>query len=143
MATPWRFLAMKFMKLMKRGFKANAALVFAGCVVILFGLTAHGQNAAGLSTPTPAVQSQPSVSNDPVIQKMWVEGQDKSQPYPVAQELLDLIGPRLTGSAEQKRATDWAVAQYRKWGLSVRAEPYGTWMGWRRGIAHVDLIAPR
>lgn len=25
----------------------------------------------------------------------------------------------------------------------MRAEQYGTWIGWRRGLAHIDLIAPR
>jgi hypothetical protein len=72
-----------------------------------------------------------------------VEGRDKSQLYSFAQELLDSIGSRLTGSTEQKLANDWAVALYRKWGIPARAEQYGTWMGWRRGIAHIDLIAPR
>ena len=110
---------------------------------ILFVSSGFGQNVSTLLAPTPDAQSQTSTSNDPVIQKIWVEERDKSQLYPIAQELLDSIGPRLTASSEQKRAIDWALASYRKWGIPARAEQYGTWMRWRRGIAHIDLIAPR
>ena len=110
---------------------------------ILFVSSGFGQNVSTLLAPTPDGQSQTSTSNDPVIQKIWVEERDKSQLYPIAQELLDSIGPRLTASSEQKRAIDWALALYRKWGIPARAEQYGTWMRWRRGIAHIDLIAPR
>src|SRR2546422_744738 len=110
---------------------------------ILFVSSGFGQNVSTLLAPTPDGQSQTSTSNDPVIQKIWVEERDKSQLYPIAQELLDSIGPRLTASSEQKRAIDWALALYRKWGIPAGAEQYGTWMRWRRGIAHIDLIAPR
>jgi len=99
--------------------------------------------AAGLLARATSVSSQTFASNDPVIQRIWVEGKDKSQLYPLAQALLDSIGPRLTGSTEQEQANDWALALYRKWGIPVRTEQYGTWMVWRRGIAHIDLSAPR
>ena len=98
---------------------------------------------SGLLAPANSASSQTIASNDQVIRKIWVERMDKSQLFPLAQELLDSIGPRLTGSLQQKLANDWAVALYRKWGIPVRAEQYGTWMGWRRGITHIDLIAPR
>ena len=77
---------------------------------ILFVSSGFGQNVSTLLAPTPDGQSQTSTSNDPVIQKIWVEERDKSQLYPIAQELLDSIGPRLTASSEQKRAIDWALA---------------------------------
>src|SRR5207247_6519739 len=66
---------------------------------------------------------------DPVIQEIWVEGMQRSQIYPLAQTLLDSIGPRLTGSPEQKKAIDWATGVYRKLEIPVRAEQYGTWVG--------------
>jgi hypothetical protein len=128
---------------MKRGFKSSAAAVSLMLAVVLFVSSGYGQNVSTLPAPKPAADSQTPASNDPVIQKIWVEGRDKSQLYSFAQELLDSIGSRLTGSIEQKLANDWAVALYRKWGIPVRAEQYGTWMGWRRGIAHIDLIEPR
>jgi hypothetical protein len=128
---------------MKRGFKSTTATAFVMPAVVLLVSFGYGQNVPTLPAPTPVAPSQTPASNDPLIQKIWVEGRDKSQLYPLAQEFLDSIGPRLTGSSEQKRANDWALASYRKWGIPVRTEQYGTWMGWRRGIAHIDLIAPR
>src|SRR5215207_1252109 len=71
------------------------------------------------------------------------EAQQRSQLYPLAQTLMDSIGPRLMGSIEQRRANEWLLGVYRRWGISVREHRYGTWNEWRREIAHVDLIAPR
>ncbi len=80
---------------------------------------------------------------DTVLRRIWAEGMDSSQTYPLAQALLDSIGPRLTGTPAQRAAHDWAVAMYRRWGIPARAEQYGTWRGWRRGTSHIDLIQPR
>src|SRR5712692_6867946 len=87
--------------------------------------------------------AQTAANIDPVIHKIWSEGMDHSQIYPLAQTLLDSIGPRLTGSPEQKKAIDWATAVYRKLEIPVRAEQYGTWIAWHRGTLHIDLLAPR
>ncbi len=62
---------------------------------------------------------------------------------PLAQVFLDSIGPRLTGSPGYASASDWVVAQYRKWGIEAKRDVYGTWRGWRRGLSHIDLMAPR
>jgi hypothetical protein len=74
---------------------------------------------------------------------MWAEGTQRSQLYPLARTLLDSIGPRLTGSVQQRAANEWALDQYRRWQIPARAEQYGTWMAWRRGTLHLDLLAPR
>src|SRR5262245_40482934 len=123
--------------------KSRTVFAFLMLAGILIASTHYGQKVSTPPAPTPVTQAQTSASNDSVIQKIWVEERDKSQIYPLAQELLDSIGPRLTASTEQKRAIDWALAFYQKWGIAVKAEQYGTWMNWRRGIAHIDLIAPR
>jgi len=68
---------------------------------------------------------------------------DSSQTYSLAQTLLDSIGPRLTGSPGIKSGNNWLVATYKRWGINARNEHYGTWRGWRRGVTHIDLIAPR
>jgi hypothetical protein len=80
---------------------------------------------------------------DPVLQRIWVLGTDSSQAYDLAQALLDSVGPRLTGSPGQRSANEWAVNMYRSWGIDAENEQYGTWRGWRRGITHIDLLAPR
>jgi carboxypeptidase Q len=82
-------------------------------------------------------------SDDATLRRIWAEGMENSQTYPLAQALMDSIGPRLTGSPGQQSAHDWAVAMYRSWGIPARNERYGTWRSWRRGTSHIDLIEPR
>jgi hypothetical protein len=57
--------------------------------------------------------------------------------------LSDMIGPRLTGSANLKRATEWAAARMKAYGLSdVRLEPWTIPEGWQRGHARARVIEP-
>lgn len=88
-----------------------------------------------------AAQQYPSA--DPVIKAIWDEGMDRSQTWPLAQSLLDSIGPRLTATPGMKAGNDWLVAMYSSWGIPARNERYGTWTEWRRGITHIDLLTPR
>lgn len=97
--------------------------------------------AATLSAVPLAAQTFPT--NDPVIQRIWALGMDSSHTEPLAQALFDSIGPRLTGTPDQKRGNDWLVRTYQSWGIQARNEQYGTWRGWRRGYSHIDLVAPR
>src|SRR5688572_10061973 len=82
-----------------------------------------------------AAQVMPT--DDPVIQKIWDEGMQRSQAMSLMQVLSDSIGPRLTGTPGIKRGNDWLVSTYRKWGVTARNEQYGTWVGWRRGTTHI------
>jgi carboxypeptidase Q len=57
--------------------------------------------------------------------------------------LSDIIGPRLTGSANLKRATAWGAARMKDVGLvNVRLEPWTIPEGWERGHARARLIDP-
>jgi carboxypeptidase Q len=93
-----------------------------------------------LVTPA-AAQTLPRAN--PVLERIWRLGNDSSQLQPLAQVLLDSLGPRLSGSPAQKSANDWLVKTYAGWGIAARNEPYGTWRSWRRGITHLDLLQPR
>jgi carboxypeptidase Q len=97
----------------------------------------------GLLVLAAPARSQSPAGLDSVIAKIQREGRDRSQLYPLAQTLIDSIGPRLAGSIEQRRANEWVLGMYRRWGIPAREERYGTWTEWRREIAHVDLITPR
>lgn len=100
-----------------------------------------------LADPIPADSYPAHVRKDaptnPMIQRIWSEGMERSQAMTLAQQFLDPLGQRLTGSPESDRAQDWLVQQYQSWGVNARKERYGTWGGWSRGVTHVDLIAPR
>lgn len=97
----------------------------------------------GLALLAVPAAAQVFPTDDPVLQRIWEEGMERSQVYPLAQELMDRIGPRLVGTPQMQEAHDWAVEKLTGWGIEARNEAYGTWRGWNRGITHVDLIAPR
>jgi len=80
---------------------------------------------------------------NPVLRRIWALGMDSSQTASLAQVLLDSIGPRLTASPGMEAAQDWLLRTYARWGVAARRERYGTWRGWRRGVTHLDLVAPR
>ncbi len=81
--------------------------------------------------------------SDPVIRRIWEEGMTRSQAMTLAQQFLDPLGQRLTGSPQSDASQDWIMRQYAGWGITARKERYGTWAGWERGVTHVDLISPR
>ncbi|MBW3534124.1 MAG: M20/M25/M40 family metallo-hydrolase [Gemmatimonadetes bacterium] len=99
--------------------------------------------AAPLSTAS-AASAQTFPTDDPVIRAIWERGMtDRSQVEPLAQTLLDSIGPRLSGSPGQAAAERWLLETYERWGVPARRERYGTWLGWDRGHTHLDLVVPR
>ncbi|MEQ9570168.1 MAG: M20/M25/M40 family metallo-hydrolase [Longimicrobiales bacterium] len=107
-------------------------------------LTAPVFALALLAPIPPSLQGQTLPTDDPVLRQIWEMGMGEgSRVEPLAQVLLDSIGPRLSGSPGQQAANDWLESIYRAWGLEVRQEAYGTWRGWDRGWTHVDLIEPR
>ena len=62
---------------------------------------------------------------DPVLEGIWTEAMENSEIEPMAQVLLDAIGPRLTGSPHMERAQEWAVSMLSGWGVEARTEEYG------------------
>ncbi len=95
----------------------------------------------GLTARPATAQTFPT--SDPVLERIWEQGMDNSLTYPLAQALLDSIGPRLTGTPGFFAAVDWVLNRYEEWGIEARREQYGTWNGWERGITHMDLLTPR
>ncbi len=117
--------------------RRSVRVVLAGSLAFLSSLTVLVTAAA----QEPAAQSFPS--DDPVIRAIWEEGVERSQVMELGRVMMDVIGPRLTGSPAMARANDWAVEKYTEWGIEARKEQYGTWRGWERGISHIDLVSPR
>ena len=119
--------------MIRRATYLGLALAFLGVTSVDAQRSGQGDRSNGPEFPT----------DDRVIRAIWTEGMDNSQAARLAQTLTDSVGPRLTGSPGMKRANDWAVSMFQSWGLTARNEQYGTWRSWRRGITHLDLIAPR
>ncbi len=58
-------------------------------------------------------------------------------------ELADGIGGRLTASPAYVRATEWAAAKFRSYGIeNVRLEPFTIPAGWQRGTATGAMLSP-
>ena len=91
--------------------------------------------AAVMATLVPAPgHAQDLATDDPVLRRIWEEATARSQVEPLAQTLLDAVGPRLTGSPQSEQAQAWAVETLKGWGVDARLEQYGTWEGWDRGV---------
>jgi hypothetical protein len=98
---------------------------------------------AAIFAVVPSVSAQDLTVDDPIVRSIYAEGIENSQLEPLAQALLDSIGPRLAGTPQYNEAANWLVAKYESWGIPVRKEQVGTWRGWRQGPTHVDLLEPR
>jgi carboxypeptidase Q len=105
-----------------------------GLLAVLAALTC-----AGGSTPAAA---QTWAVNDPVLSGIWQHGMVDSRIMRIGQTLMDSVGPRLAGSPGHDGSVEWSVGLLRSWGVDARAEQYGTWQGWQRGITHIDLLQP-
>ncbi len=78
-----------------------------------------------------------------VVKDIIDEARSNSQLEVLAHELLDVIGPRLTGTPQIDNAADWAIKKYKGWGIDSELHEFGEWDGWERGITHIDMTSPR
>ena len=63
---------------------------------------------------------------DPVIERIRDQGLNHSQVMATLDTLCNVIGPRLTASPAQVRASDWTRDQLGRWGLAdAHLEPWG------------------
>jgi hypothetical protein len=96
-----------------------------------------------LAAPAYAQVAQEQVDLD-VVQHIRDEGLNRSQIETMAQHLLDVIGPRLTGSTGMMQANQWTAAKMKEWGLqNVVVEPWGTFgRGWERVSYSGRILSP-
>lgn len=80
----------------------------------------------------------------PILARIREEGLTRSRTMDYASELIDGIGPRLTGSPNLQRALAWSQDSLRQAGLaSVRAESWGLFgLSWRERNAWGRLTVP-
>jgi carboxypeptidase Q len=76
-------------------------------------------------------------------QKLINDAKEGSEIMTNLSYLSDVIGPRLTGSANLKRANDWAYDKMKGYGLTnVELEPWELPVGWERGTASAKIVEP-
>lgn len=93
----------------------------------------------------PAPKAPPEVDKAKLAldQRIIDDARKSSQLVANLTYLSDIIGPRLTGSSNLKRATEWGAAKMKEYGLTnVHLEPWTIPEGWQRGYAHAKLIDP-
>jgi hypothetical protein len=83
-------------------------------------------------------------ANSDVLAKIRTEGMERSQARVLFRMLTDEIGPRLTASPAQKRASEYARERLASFGLAdARLEPWTFGRGWTLDRLTVEMIEPR
>jgi carboxypeptidase Q len=86
---------------------------------------------------------QTAIDRD-MLAKIRSEAQERSQVSPVFDMFTVTIGPRLTASPAQKRASEWARDRLASYGFeSARLEPWKFGRGWTLEKLTVEMIEPR
>jgi carboxypeptidase Q len=81
---------------------------------------------------------------DTVVTRMIDEGTQRSHVDADLEYMLDVIGPRLTGSAGMKRANDWTQQKFREYGADrAELEPWKFGVGWTRGPMTLRMTSPQ
>jgi hypothetical protein len=95
------------------------------------------------AAPAVAQVAQERVDLD-VVRRIREEGLQRSRIPALAGHLVEVIGPRLTGSPAMKQANDWTAQQFREWGLvNVTVEPWGEFgRGWERVSYSGRVVTP-
>ena len=80
----------------------------------------------------------------PMITQIRQEGFIRSKVMDTLAQLCDVIGPRLTGSPQLKKANEWTREQLQSWGMSnAHLESWGPFgRGWSLQHASVHLLTP-
>jgi hypothetical protein len=78
------------------------------------------------------------------IERIRAEGLERSQVMDTLDYLTNVIGPRLTGSPQLKRANEWARDQFVAWGLPNAAlEQWGPFgRGWSLERFSMQVVSP-
>ena len=118
-----------------RAFSTGALLGFA----MLSSAPAMAQGRGGQDAPNPFAGIDVEAVN-----KIKSEGFQRSQVMDIMSWLTDVHGPRLTGSPITKRAGDWTIEQFKKWGLSnPHYESWGPFgRGWTNDRMFAQVTAP-
>jgi hypothetical protein len=138
---------------MTRRHTAAALLLFALLSPNLSAISARQATPATPQTTTPTQTQQQPAQQQPaqptptpdVIERIKDEGLNRSQLMRTLEYLTDVLGPRLTGSPELKRANNWTRDKLSEWGLrNAHLEPWGPFgRGWTLKRFSAEVIAPQ
>ncbi len=100
--------------------------------------------AAGTDSVPGVAQAAIAIQADSqIVRAIVAEGMQRSRVGPDLEYLSDVIGPRLTGSPAQRRASEWAADKFREYRAdSAWTEPWSFGRPWERGPIALTLLAP-
>ena len=83
-------------------------------------------------------------SNDELVVRIIEEGTQRSHVEQDLSYLLDVIGPRLAGTPEMRRANEWTQQKFREYGTDrADLESFAFGVGWTRGPMTLRMLAPQ
>jgi len=110
-------------------------------------ITLIAPNATFAQQPQQTIQipTAPALDPNDPIARIREEGLKRSQVMQTLSYLTDVIGPRLTGSPNLKRANEWTRDQLAKWGLqNAHLESWGPFgRGWVLKDFSAEVIEPQ
>ncbi|MGP0070266.1 MAG: M20/M25/M40 family metallo-hydrolase [Isosphaeraceae bacterium] len=129
---------------MRRQLKMTVLLGITGLIPALALRAQQPPDTARTRQPAPAATAKAETSTDP-IDRIKEEGLKRSQVMATLSYLTDVIGPRLTGSPNLKRANEWTRDRLAAWGLSdAHLEAWGPFgRGWTLKRFSAQVIEPQ
>src|SRR5215467_7362087 len=120
-------------------FNRNSAAVSIVLATVIAGGTLWRPNLAA------AQESSSSTRTNDAVGRIIEEGMNHSQAMTNLSYLCDVIGPRLTGSPNMKRANEWTREKFTSWGLTnAHLEPWGPFgRGWALQKFSAQLVEPQ
>jgi hypothetical protein len=93
----------------------------------------------------PGAQATPTPDPNNPVTRIMDEGMNRSKVMETLSYLSDVIGPRLTGSPQMKRANEWTRDQLASWGLqNAHVEPWGDFgRGWALKRFSAEVVEPQ
>src|SRR5256714_7235872 len=120
------------------------------CSLLFANTPAPAQQPTTTPTPQPSstqtgAQAQPTPDPNDPVQRIRAEGLTRSQLMQTLNYLTNVIGPRLTGSTNMKRANEWTRDKLTEWGLSnAHLEAWGPFgRGWTLKSFSAEAAEPQ
>jgi carboxypeptidase Q len=129
----------------------RSGLVTSGIIILAVTMAGVGPDHLAGESGGPSTQPIPAPSAvslagpiDPAIDRIRDQGLNHSQVMATLDTLCNVIGPRLTASPNQIRASNWTRDQLARWGLTnSHLEPWGEFgRGWTLKSFELETIEP-
>ena len=120
------------------------ALLLAGALLPRLAIYAQ-QPAPAAKEEAKAKTEQKEAPKGTDVERIIAEGTNRSEVMKTLSYLTDVIGPRLTGSPNLKRANEWTRDQLKGWGLeNAHLEPWGPFgRGWVLKGFSAQVVEPQ